>query len=120
MNNPPTLLVCRQSPYGSHLARSGLEIALAAAVYDRDISVLFMDEGVWQLKADQAPQAIDHKSIEKLLASFELYDLDTLYVENHSLEQRGLRADALAVPVSTVATGELPGFFERFECIISC
>ena len=76
-----TLLISRQSPYSSQLARAALDAALAAAVFEQNVSVLFMDDGVWQLLSQQQTTAVETKNLEKTLRSLEHYDLDRLYYE---------------------------------------
>ena len=122
MNMPSRelLLVCRHSPYGSQLSRSALDIALAASVFERDLSVLFMDEGVWQLLPDQDASSVDSKNIEKTIDSFPLYDLDSLYVDQHSLTQRQLSQSAIRDQVQLLGEQELPAFLNSFKQIISC
>jgi tRNA 2-thiouridine synthesizing protein C len=122
MNMPSRelLLVCRHSPYGSQLSRSALDIALAASVFERDLSVLFMDEGVWQLLREQDAGSIYFKSIEKIIDSFPLYDLDSLFVDQHSLTQRQLSQSAIRDQVQLLGAQELPTFLNSFKQIISC
>lgn len=118
--NRELLLVCRHSPYGSQLSRSALDIALAASVFERDLSVLFMDEGVWQLLSNQDAAAVDSKSIEKAIDSFPLYDLDSLYVDESSLTQRQLSGTTIRDNVQLLDHLELPVFMGSFKQIISC
>jgi tRNA 2-thiouridine synthesizing protein C len=55
------LLVSRHAPYGNSTARESIDIALAAAAYDQDIGILFMDDGVFQLLKNQQSQHVDQK-----------------------------------------------------------
>jgi tRNA 2-thiouridine synthesizing protein C len=115
-----TLLVCRHSPYQGQLSRGALDIALAASVFEQDISVLFMDEGVWQLLPGQDTQKSDNKSIEKTLASFDLYDLKQLYVEETSMSSRLLSSADMSVAVEAIEAHALPDFMNSFQQVISC
>ena len=45
--------VNRRAPYGSIYALEALEVVLVGAAFDQDVSVVFMDDGVYQLKKDQ-------------------------------------------------------------------
>jgi len=113
------LVLCRRAPYSGHLARAGLDAALAAAVFEQDLSVLFMDEGVWQLVPGQQSGEIDNKSISSTLESMPLYDIESFYVEALSLRQRGIAAEALNHNTITLGAGELPAFIDSFDQVWS-
>ena len=95
-NKKSLLVIVRHSPYGSSLARTSLEVALSSATFDQQVALLFMGDGVLHLLPDQDSSAIEVRNIAKLIASFPLYELDKLYVDETALSQYGL------------ALGELP------------
>jgi uncharacterized protein YfaS (alpha-2-macroglobulin family) len=47
------MLVNRKAPYGSIYALESLEVVLIAAAFEQDVSVAFIDDGVYQLKGMQ-------------------------------------------------------------------
>lgn len=104
VNSKSLLLVFRHAPYGRSLSRAGYDLALAAAAFDQKVSLLFMDDGVWQLLPDQQAANIQARSITSTLASLPLYDIDRLYVDAGSLETRGLSSTELVEGV--VAMGD--------------
>ncbi len=56
MNQTPSkklLFISRHAPYGSSLARDALDAVLASSAYDQQLSLLFMDDGVFQLLKNQ-------------------------------------------------------------------
>lgn len=104
------LLVFRRAPYGRSLSRAGYDVALAAAAFEQPVSLLFLDDGVWQLLPEQHADAIGARSITRTLESLPLYDIDTLYVDSDSLAHRGLVAESLidtATPLDAAAVREL-------------
>ena len=113
------LVLCRRAPYSGHLARAGLDAALAAAVFEQDLSVLFMDEGVWQLVPGKQSGEIDNKSISSTLESMPLYDIESFFVEALSLQQRGIAAEALNHNTITLGAAELPAFIDSFDQVWS-
>lgn len=89
------LFILRNSPYGSAIAQEGVDSVLAASVFDQEISVLFMDEGVWQLHNHQQSHGVqrpevhpplERKNIAAQLESFPLYDIDKIYADKKSLK----------------------------------
>ena len=84
------LLVFRHAPYGNALAREGLETALACGAMGAKTSVLYINEGVWQLLASQNSGAIDSKNQAAMASALPLYDVDAIWVDEDSLKQRNL------------------------------
>ncbi|WP_373820284.1 sulfurtransferase complex subunit TusC [Glaesserella sp.] len=81
-----------QPPFGSSTSREGLDALLAASAFcqEDEIAICFLNDGVFNLLANQDPQIIlqkDHISAFKLL---ELYDLNECFVCQQSIEQHRL------------------------------
>ncbi len=93
--NKKILLISRQAPYGKSTAREAIDIALAASVYDQDIGILFMDDGVFQLLKNQQSQYIDQKNIASILPALTLYGIENIYVHQESLNYRTITVDEL-------------------------
>ncbi|WP_136246704.1 sulfurtransferase complex subunit TusC [Halomonas borealis] len=89
------LVILRHAPHGSGWLREGLDVALVAAAFGGDVSLLFMGEGVTALVEDQAAGALDQKGTAPTLRMLEMYDIDTLWVEAEALARFGLSADEL-------------------------
>ena len=47
------MYVNRKGPYGTVYALEGLEVVLITAAFDQDESMVFIDDGVFQIKKDQ-------------------------------------------------------------------
>ena len=95
---PPELLfVFRHSPYGNSLGREGLEAALAAGAFDQNMAILFLDDGVWQLKNQQNPSNGVRKNHQKMAAALPLFGVDALYVDIESLNTRHIQRSELCV-----------------------
>lgn len=95
---PKTLtFIARSTPYGSGRAKALLDMVLSAAVFDQNINLLFMDDGVWQLAHAQQASMINAKDLSAALGALPLYDVNNVYVEARALHERGLTLDTLAV-----------------------
>lgn len=112
------LLVLRSSPYGNGLARAAVDLALAAAAFEQDVSLLFMDDGIWQLLPGQESEHAPGKNIARLLDSLPLYDVETFYVEAASLESRCLQPQQLSGNTHVLDAVELPAFVESFDQVL--
>jgi tRNA 2-thiouridine synthesizing protein C len=85
------LIVVRQPPYGSSLARTSLEVALSSASFEQEVGLLFMGDGVLQLLPEQDSTAIGVRNMAKLIASFPLYDLNALFADEAALQRYGFQ-----------------------------
>ena len=94
--------IVRKAPHGTIYTYEGLEMVLIMAAYDQDISMTFIDDGVYSLVKDQDTTGIEIKGFMKTLGVLEDYDVENLYVDKKSLEERGLTADDLYVDVEVL------------------
>lgn len=113
------MYVNRRAPYGTIYALESLEVVLIAAAFEQDVSLVFMDDGVYQIKKDQNTDAIGVKNFSPTYRALEGYDVEKLYVERESLESRGLTTDDLVVPVQIVDKEQLAELMEEQEVILS-
>ena len=85
----------RKAPYGTIYALESLEVVLITAAFDQDISVVFADDGVYQLSKDQDTDGIGMKNFSKTYSALGDYDIKKIYVEKESLDERGLTVEDL-------------------------
>lgn len=113
------LILCRNAPYGTSTSREAIDVALAGAVFEQNISILFLDDGVYQLLNDQQSDAIMQKNQTKLLDSLEMYDIEQLYAEYDSLENRGLHAENIHSATTILDSTETSAFISSHQVILS-
>ncbi len=89
------MYINRKAPYGTIYAWESLEVVLIAAAFDQDISLAFIDDGVYQLTKGQKTEAIGLKNFSATYRALGDYDIQKIYVEKESLETRGLTLDDL-------------------------
>ena len=109
------IYVNRKAPHGTIYAHEALEVVLIAAAFEQDVSLAFIDDGVYQLKKGQNTDGIATKKFTKTFGALEMYDVEKLYVEKESLEERGLSEDDLSVDVEVLASSELKKLFNESE-----
>jgi len=85
----------RRAPYGTIYAWESLEVVLIGAAFDQDVSLAFLDDGVFQLVDGQDTSDSDIKNFSSTYKALGDYDVTKLYVEKESLEERGLTLDDL-------------------------
>jgi tRNA 2-thiouridine synthesizing protein C len=112
------MFVNRKAPYGTIYALEGLEVVLISAAFDQDVSLAFLDDGVYQLVKGQQTKGLEVKNFSPTYRALEGYDVEKLYVERESLQARGLREDQLLVPVQVVGAQEMAQLMEQQDVII--
>lgn len=80
----------RKASYGTVYAIESLEVVLIAAAFDQDVSLAFIDDGVYQIVEGQNPEGIGMKNFSKTFHALGDYDINKMYVSKESLEERGL------------------------------
>ena len=85
----------RRAPYGTIYAWESLEVVLIGAAFDQDVSLAFLDDGVYQLVKGQDTSGLGMKNFSPTYQALGDYDVTKLYVEKESLEERGLSLDDL-------------------------
>ena len=89
------LFVNRKAPYGTIYAWESLEVVLISAAFEQDVSLAFMDDGIYQLTKGQDTSGIGMKNFSPTYAALGDYEITKIYVEKESLEERGLTLDDL-------------------------
>ena len=113
------LYVNRKAPYGTVYALESLEVVLIGAAFEQDVSLVFMDDGVYQLAKGQDTADVEMKNFSPTYRALEMYDVEKLYVDKNSLESRGLTVDDLVVDVEVKTTDEIRDIMEEQDIILS-
>jgi len=85
----------RRAPYGTIYAWESLEVVLIAAAFDQQVSLLFSDDGVFQLLKGSDTSESDMKNFMPTYRTLGDYGARHMYVDKASLEARGLTQDDL-------------------------
>ena len=113
------LFLNRKAPYGTIYALEGVEVVLITAAFDQDVSMVFADDGVFQIKKDQETSNINMKNFSPTYRALEGYEVEKVYAEKESLEARGLTQDDLVIPVEVVNASELAELMDAQDVIVS-
>jgi tRNA 2-thiouridine synthesizing protein C len=89
------LYINRKAPYGTIYALESLEVVLIGAAFEQDVSLAFLDDGVYLLMAGQDTAGAGFKNFSKTYRALGDYEVRKLYVEKESLAERGLSVDDL-------------------------
>ena len=89
------LFVNRKAPYGTIYALESLEVVLISAAFEQNVSLAFIDDGVYQITKGQNSKGIGMKNFSPTYRALGDYDITKLYVSTEALAERGLTPDDL-------------------------
>lgn len=111
------LFIFRSSPYENTIAKEGLDAVLAASVFEQKISVLFLNDGVFQLKKEQQPR--DLKNQGKMLNSLPLYDVNALFAHDKALHDRNIELTECCININPISGSSVTELMHSADHILS-
>lgn len=113
------LFVNQHPPYGSFKAKEALDALLMASAFEQTIQVLFLGDGVFQLKKDQNTKLRHTKNIASNLSALAVYDIHDVFVAEKDLSARGLTVNDLILTVTALSQAEISRLCENQDIILS-
>ncbi len=113
------MYVNRKAPHGTVYALEVLEMVLISAMFEQDVHVAFLDDGVFQLKKNQDPGRLEMKDFSKTYRALEGYGIEKIYVEQESLDDRGLAAADLVIPVEVIGRAAMTELMAEMDVVLS-
>ncbi|MGD8407652.1 MAG: sulfurtransferase complex subunit TusC [Thiohalophilus sp.] len=89
------LYLNRRAPYGTVYAWESLEVVLIGAAFEQDVSLAFVDDGVYQITKGQDTSELGIKNFSPTYSALGDYDVQKIFVEKESLDARGLTVEDL-------------------------
>jgi tRNA 2-thiouridine synthesizing protein C len=105
-------VVLRKAPYGSVYTAEGFRTLMGVAVFEMDISVVFVDDGVYALLKGQDPDKLEMKPLGEAFPMLTEFDVHEFYVHDESLRERGLTPDDLLMDVKVVDGAQIAQILE--------
>ena len=124
------MFVNRRAPYGSIYALEILEMVLISAAFEQHATIVFIDDGVFQIKKGQDTKSLGIKNFSHTYGVVEMEkqdaeeddDMDMVWriiVEKESMEARGLSADDLIVGVEVLGADALSALMDAQDVVLS-
>lgn len=111
--NKRLLCLNRHAPHGTIHGQESLDLVLIASAFNQEISLAFMDDGVFQLVKDWQTEIAGLKNYSKTFRALEMHDVEKIYVHQPSLQARGLSCDDLLIEVELLNDDELSQLIEQ-------
>ena len=112
------LVITRHAPYGTAFGKEGLDAVLMASAFTR-VSLLFMDDGVFQLLQNQEPQNLHIKGYSPVFELLEQYEVRPIYVAASSLTDRALSINDLVIEPELVEDLRIGQLIEQHQFILT-
>ncbi len=113
------LFALRKPPHSGAYTQEMLDIIMTTAAFDQEVNVLLLDNAVFQIKKGQNPASLGLKDTAAMFKALPIYNVQTLYVEKESLQERGLGKDDLDEPALEIPRSEVGEFFRQFDLILT-
>jgi tRNA 2-thiouridine synthesizing protein C len=107
------MIVFRKAPFGSIYSFEGLENVLIMGAYDQDVSILFIDDGVYAIKDEMNTESTGIKNFSPTFRAIEAYDIEKLYIDKDSMESRGLTVEDLVIEPKVIDASEVESLMEE-------
>jgi tRNA 2-thiouridine synthesizing protein C len=108
----------RKAPYGSVYTAEGFRTIMGIAVFEMDVSVVFMDDGVYTLLKGQDPDKLDMKPLGDGFPMLTEFGVSRFYVHDESLQERGLTPDDLLMDVEVVNGAQIAQVLETASKVL--
>ncbi len=105
-------ILMRKAPYGSVYTAEGFRTTMGIAVFEMNISVIFLDDGVYALLKEQDPSELDMKPLGDGFLMLRDFDVEKFYVHDESLTERGLTTDDLVMEVEVIGAAQIAQIME--------
>jgi tRNA 2-thiouridine synthesizing protein C len=108
------MIVFRTAPYGSIYAFEGVENVVMMAAYEQDLTVLFIDDGVYTLKKGMDSSVTGIKDFSPTFKALEpVYEVEKIYIDKESLESRGLALEDLIIEPEIIEKDQVEKMMEE-------
>ena len=112
------LFIQTRAPYGSLAGQEGLDALLMGSTF-APCTVLFLGDGVFQLVANQAPDAIGRKPFSKGFGALREYGVERICAAANDLAQRGLDVAGLGLEIESLNTQAVKNLIARSDVVLS-
>jgi len=111
------LFVLNNPPYDGLATQETLDVILTVAAFDQPVSLLLLDDGVFQLKLHQSPEQGGLKNTNAIFQALKIYEVHSVYIELESLNERGLKLVDLSLPVIAINRKDIAALMKKFQIV---
>lgn len=113
------LFIMRSMPHSGVQIQETLDVILTAAAFEQQVALLFLDDGIFQLKRGQQPHKHSLKDTASIFYALEIYDVKEFYTEIESIQERGLTIGDLSLAVQPLNRNDINTLMQQYDVIMS-
>ena len=113
------LLLQRLSPFNHANGREALDMSLALAAVEHNVSILFCDDAVYQLLPTADHIDFGLKPYPRSFKLFSLYDIEQVYVCHESVTARGLKPEQFSINVTMLTREDIAALLSAQHQVIT-
>jgi tRNA 2-thiouridine synthesizing protein C len=118
-NNKRLTFVITRAAYGSSLGQNALEAILATSVFDQPVTVIFTEDGIYQLIARGNTEKLRLKDYRRNFLELPSYGVEKIYIDETSALQRGIAKDDLLPVAEWVDQDQLTALLSNTDHILT-
>lgn len=114
------LFLVRHPPLAGARARETLDLIFTVAAFDQPATLMFLDDGVFQLVGPRAGPAFHGGAWISMLKAVDYYDIQALLAEEESLRLRGLTRSDLAIDAELIGRARISALLREHDRLVVC
>jgi tRNA 2-thiouridine synthesizing protein C len=111
-------ILMRKPPYGSAYSAEAFRTIMGIAVFELDICVVFVDDGVYVLAKDQQPGKLEMKPLGEGFPTLKDFSVNRFVVHEPSLTERGLKPEDLTLEVELADDAKVAQILGEYEKVL--
>jgi tRNA 2-thiouridine synthesizing protein C len=111
-------LVLQKSAFDGAIAREAQDMLLALAAVEHQVSVIYLDAAVLQLRPTSTTAQLGCKDFTPTQKLFGLYDIEQLFVSAEAMVKFNLTPSDLRIPVQICAHAELKQHLQQQQYVL--
>ena len=106
-------------PYGHSIAREALDMALASAAFEQQVSLVFSQDAIFQLLNQQNSAKTEKKPHIGMINALPLYEIDDIYYLADDCSARSIAPTALVPHAKALSSAQLADLMHSADRIQS-
>jgi len=112
------VVLLRKAPYGSVYTAEAFRTIMGIAVFEMDICVVFIDDGVYTIVKNQNPEKLEMKPLGDGFAMLKDFNVNKFVVHAESLSERGLSKDDLILDVELANSHQISDLLTTYGKVL--
>lgn len=113
------LIINTSAPFCGSYAQEGIELALALASFEQQVSLLFCQDGCWQLLKNTKADIVFRKDFLRNLHALQLSGVNDVYVNAEDLAERDLSVACCSITVKSITGSEQQQLIQTADVVLT-